>query len=375
MSLVESIRDDLVKVFTQPQADVLSQCVVRAHDALATKSDMHELRGVMIELVETQKETSAEVGRLAVAQSEMSTEVKRLAVAHVSLAEAQKETSTEVKRLAVSQAETSAEVKQMAMAQAETSAEVRRLAVAQVSLAEAQTETSAEVRRLAVAQTSMAEAQAETSAEVRRLAVAQTSLAEAQTETSAEVRRLAVSQAETSAEVGRLAVSQSALMESQREVVRELADLNRVVGRLSVRSDKTAGWALEWLVGKHLPAYLGTRIRRCRIVGVMDVVESLEADVAQGTLTAEDVNEFRRADLVATGMVDGETLYLVGEVSCKSDNDDVLRAARRAAVLGKAGRRVQSFVACEAIDPIPAELARREGVWVIQEGRLLTAAG
>jgi hypothetical protein len=207
----------------------------------------------------------------------------------------------------------------------------------------------------------MAEAQAETSAEVRRLAVAQTSLAEAQTETSAEV--------------GRLAVSQSALMESQREVVRELADLNRVVGRLSVRSDKTAGWALEWLVGKHLPAYLGTRIRRCRIVGVMDVVESLEADVAQGTLTAEDVNEFRRADLVATGMVDGETLYLVGEVSCKSDNDDVLRAARRAAVLGKAGRRVQSFVACEAIDPIPAELARREGVWVIQEGRLLTAAG
>jgi hypothetical protein len=319
MSLVESIRDDLVKVFTQPQADVLSQCVVRAHDALATKSDMHELRGVMIELVETQKETSAEVGRLAVAQ--------------VSLAEAQKETSTEVKRLAVSQAETSAEVKQMAMAQAETIAEVRRLAVAQVSLAEAQTETSAEVRRLAV------------------------------------------SQAETSAEVRRLAVSQSALMESQREVVRELADLNRVVGRLSVRSDKTAGWALEWLVGKHLPAYLGTRIRRCRIVGVMDVVESLEADVAQGTLTAEDVNEFRRADLVATGMVDGETLYLVGEVSCKSDNDDVLRAARRAAVLGKAGRRVQSFVACEAIDPIPAELARREGVWVIQEGRLLTAAG
>jgi len=326
MSLVESIRDDLVKVFTQPQADVLSQCVVRAHDALATKSDMHELRGVMIELVETLKETSAEVGRLAVAQSEMSTEVKRLAVAHVSLAKAQ----------------------------AETSAEVRRLAVAQTSLAEAQTETSAEVRRLAVAQTSMAEAQ---------------------TETSAEVRRLAVSQTETNEEVRRLAVSQSALMESQREVVRELADLNRVVGRLSVRSDKTAGWALEWLVGKHLPAYLGTRIRRCRIVGVMDVVESLEADVAQGTLTAEDVNEFRRADLVATGMVDGETLYLVGEVSCKSDNDDVLRAARRAAVLGKAGRRVQSFVACEAIDPIPAELARREGVWVIQEGRLLTAAG
>jgi hypothetical protein len=247
--------------------------------------------------------------------------------------------------------------------------------VAQTSLAEAQTETSAEVRRLAVSQ-------AETSAEVRRLAVSQAEtsaevgrLAVSQAETSAEVGRLAVSQAETSAEVGRLAVSQSALMESQREVVRELADLNRVVGRLSVRSDKTAGWALEWLVGKHLPAYLGTRICRCRIVGVMDVVESLEADVAQGTLTAEDVNEFRRADLVATGMVDGETLYLVGEVSCKSDNDDVLRAARRAAVLGKAGRRVQSFVACEAIDPIPAELARREGVWVIQEGRLLTAAG
>ena len=225
--LAESIRDELVKVFTVPQSEVLAQCLVRAHDALATRSDVHDLR------------------------------------------------------------------------------------------------------------------------------VAMTALAEQQKLTSASLRDLEEQQKLTSASV------------------RDLADTVRT---LHIRTDKTAGWALEWVVGNRLPAYVGRQIKRCRVVGPMDVIESLENRPAIRELSDEDLDQLRRADLIATGVIDDEKIYLVGEVSFTADNDDVLRAARRAVVLRKIGERAQPFVACDAIAPISAELARREGVWIIVEGRLLTPA-
>ena len=232
--LAESIRDELVKVFTVPQSEVLAQCVVRAHDALATRSDVHDLRVAMTALAEQQKLTSAEVH----------------------------------------------------------------------DLAEQQKLTSAELRDLS----------------------------------------------------------------------HTVADLADTVRTLHIRTDKTAGWALEWVVGNRLPAYVGRQIKRCRVVGPMDVIESLENRPAIRELSDEDLDQLRRADLIATGVIDDEKIYLVGEVSFTADNDDVLRAARRAAVLRKVGERAQPFVACDAIAPISAELAQREGVWIIVEGRLLTPA-
>jgi hypothetical protein len=283
MPLAESIRDELVKVFTVPQADVLASCVVRAHDTLATRSDMHELRVAMTELAEQEKKTGLLVSELA---------------------EQQKETSKEVR-----------------------------------ALAEQQKETSKEVR----------------------------ALAEQQKETSKEVRELAEQQKQTSKEVKELA-------EQQKETSKEVKELAGIVRTLSIRTDATAGWALEWLVGKHLPAYVGRKIRRCRIIGIMDLVEPLEDDPTTCLLTADEIDELRRSDLVATGTIDGGSIYLVGEVSYTADNDDVLRAARRAALLQKAGHQAQAFVACDQINPIPAEMARRDGVWVIRKGRLLEPA-
>jgi hypothetical protein len=281
--LAESIRDELVKVFTVPQAEVLARCVVTAHDALATRSDVHDLRVAMTALAEQQKLTSAEVHDLA---------------------EQQKLTSASLRELEEQQKLTSAEVRDLAEQQKLTSASVR-------------------------------------------------DLAEQQKLTSAEVRDLAEQQKLTNAEV------------------RDLADTVRT---LHIRTDKTAGWALEWVVGNRLPAYVGSQIKRCRVVGPMDLIESLEDRPAMRELSAEDLDQLRRADLIATGTIDGDTIYLVGEVSFTADNDDVLRAARRAAVLRKIGERSQPFVACDAIAPISAELARREGVWIIVEGRLLTPA-
>jgi hypothetical protein len=153
-----------------------------------------------------------------------------------------------------------------------------------------------------------------------------------------------------------------------------VADLADTVRTLHIRTDKTAGWALEWVVGNRLPAYVGHQIKRCRVVGPMDVIESLEDRPAIRDLSDEDLDQLRRADLIASGVIDDERIYLVGEVSFTADNDDVLRAARRAGVLRKVGERSQPFVACDAIGSISAELARREGVWIIVEGRLLAPA-
>ena len=267
--LAESIRDDLVKVFTVPQAEVLTQCFVKARDTLATRSDIHDLRTALTDLAEQQKITSAEVRELA-------------------------------------------------------------------------------------------EQQKLTSAELRGLSHTVAGLAEQQKITSAEVRDLAEQQKMTSAEVC--------------ELTRTVADLADTVRTLHIRTDKTAGWALEWVVGNRLPAYVGRQIKRCRVVGPMDLIESLEDRPAIRELSAEDLDQLRRADLIATGVIDDEKIYLVGEVSFTADNDDVLRAARRAAVLRKVGERSQPFVACDAIGSISTELARREGVWIIVEGRLVSPA-
>jgi hypothetical protein len=253
--LAESIRNELVKVFTVPQAEVLARCVVTAHDALATRSDMHDLSVAMTALAEQQKLTSAEVRELA--------EQQKL-----------------------------------------TSAELRGLSHTVADLAEQQKLINVELRGLS----------------------------------------------------------------------HTVADLADTVRTLHIRTDKTAGWALEWVVGNRLPAYVGRQIKRCRVVGPMDVIESLEDRPAIRELSDEDLDQLRRADLIATGVIDDENIYLVGEVSFTADNDDVLRAARRAAVLRKVGERSQPFVACDAIGSISAELARREGVWIIVEGRLLTPA-
>ena len=188
--LAESIRDELLKVFTVPQADVLSKCVVKAHDTLASRADVHDLRTAMTQLAEQQKLTSAEVRDLA---------------------EQQKLTSAEVRDLAEQQKKTSAEV-------CELSGQVREL--------------SGEVRELSV-----------------------------------EVRELAVQQKQTSVEL--------------RDLTRTVADLTGSVRRLDIRTNKTAGWALEWVVGNRLPAYVGREIKRCRVVGPMDVIESLEKTISK----------------------------------------------------------------------------------------------
>lgn len=90
MSTISQIRDRLMEVFSQKQADVLAHVVVEAHDDLCTRSDLNSLTGVVKELAEAQVRTEARVEELAEAQKRTETRVGSLAEAIIDLTVTQK---------------------------------------------------------------------------------------------------------------------------------------------------------------------------------------------------------------------------------------------------------------------------------------------
>jgi hypothetical protein len=161
--------------------------------------------------------------------------------------------------------------------------------------------------------------------------------------------------------------------ESQRHTDGPLSGLTNAVERFATiqkktmtRLNKSAERSFATYTRTHLPAYLGRHMRKCRVISADDLLDTVE-----GRLADVEIDDLLRADLVATALVDGTPTHLVGEVSCTADNDDIVRAARRAEHLRKAGLAAMAFVACEAIAPKMAEFASREKVRVLIEGRLL----
>jgi len=353
MSFAASIRDQLVKVFTPAQADVLAECVVRANDTLARRSDMHDLQAAMTTLAEAEARTESRLEQLVEAQSHTESRLEQLV-------EAQSRTESRLEQLAVAQSRTESRLEQLVEAQSHTESRLEQLAVAQ-------SHTESKLEQLAVAQSHTESRLDQLTGTVADLTTNVQTLNHTVADLTTNVQTL-------NHTVADLTTNVQSLNHTVGDLTTNVDTLNDTVRTLGIRTDKTAGWALEWLVGNRLPAYVGRVIKRCKVVGPLDVIDGIEARIGLGHFTEDELDDLRRTDVIATGTVDNDRLYLVGEVSFKADNDDVLRAARRAALLAKAGERTQPFVACDAIDPIPAELARREGVWVIVDGKLLTSA-
>ena len=190
------------------------------------------------------------------------------------------------------------------------------------------------------------------STDFSRLEAAMTNLAEAQARTDSEVKELAQAQARTESRVEELAGT--------------MTSFSTILNQLVIRSDRHEGSLLELRFRDRLPAYLGRFLRKGRVIQASDLLDQIEPKLAEAA-----VDDFLRADVVATGMVEGKTTYLVGEVSYTVDADDVMRAARRAACLVKAGLPTIPLVACETISPQTTAYARQEGVRVWVDGSLL----
>ena len=187
---------------------------------------------------------------------------------------------------------------------------------------------------------------------IDRLEAAVTNLAQAQARTETRVAELAQAQARTETRVEELAAT--------------MTSFANVLNQLVIRSDRHEGSLLELRFRDRLPSYLGRFLRKGHVIQASDLIDQIEPKLAEAA-----VDDFLRTDVVATGLVEGKPTYLVGEVSYTVDADDVMRAARRAACLVKAGLSAIPLVACEKISPQTTAYARQEGVRVWVDGSLL----
>ena len=260
-------------------------------------------------------------------------------------------------------------LEKLAEAQGQTAANVGRLDAALEKLAEAQSRTAANVGRLDATMEKLAEAQSRTEANVGRLDAAMGKLAEAQGQTAANVGRLdaameklAEAQGQTAANVGRLDAAMERLTDAQ-------ADMASALQRLTIRTDDAAGRSFELQFRERLTAYLGRFLRRGKVVPNDQLLGEIEP-----RLTPREVDDVLRADVIASGSVEGKTTYLVVEVSWTGDTEDIVRADERATLLRRAGLAAIPLVACNVISPESAAMAKLRQVRVWCNGSLLESA-
>lgn len=148
------------------------------------------------------------------------------------------------------------------------------------------------------------------------------------------------------------------------------------VGQLTDHVGELKGQGLEYRYREHAPAYFSRLIRKCRVVGSVQLTEQLEEAVDRGVLSQRDQNSVTLADLVLRGrrLADGREVMVLVEVSWVIDRNDVRRAADRAALLAKLGTPVMPVVAGGSVTEPAAAMARSLNVQQMLNGRVLDSA-
>ena len=201
---------------------------------------------------------------------------------------------------------------------------------------------------------------------VSRLDRALTGLAEAQVRTESRVEELARAQARTEARVEELAQAQARTEVVVARLLESQSQMQDAIRRLTIRTDALIGRTFELQFRDRIASYLGLFMRRCRLVDVGDLIDTLEAHLSQ-----DEISDVLRSDAVAIGIVNGVTTHVVVEVSSTADADDVARVRRWADMMARAGLPAIGMVACESIAPECLELSDEAGVRVWRNGRLL----
>jgi hypothetical protein len=239
-------------------------------------------------------------------------------------------------------------LERLAEAQARTEVKVAELAAGQRQLAEAQTRTEANVAHLDATVAKLAEAQARSEANIAHLDTTVAKLAEAQARTEVNVAHL-------DATVAKLAEAQTAMATA--------------LGRLTIRTDDVVGRTFELQFRDRLTAYLGRFLRRGKLVPNDRLLDQIEPH-----LSDREVDDVLRADVIASGLVNGEQTHVVVEVSFTGDVDDIVRADERARLLRRAGLPAIPLVACNAISPESTAFAKGRQVRIWLNGSLLESA-
>ncbi|MDR7483632.1 MAG: hypothetical protein QN183_07215 [Armatimonadota bacterium] len=235
-----------------------------------------------------------------------------------------------------------------------------------VRLLEQHPEWRAELRRLLLTEEilSLPQVVRELAEEVRRLAAAQRrteerleELAAAQRRTEERLKELAAAQRRTEERLEELAAAQRRTEETVQLLVRDVAGLK--------------GESLERRYRERAASYFQRILRRIRVIDHQQLGLLLDEAVDSQRLGMEERADLLEADVVLAGVVEGEGVYLVAEVSGVITAQDVRRARRRAAVLEKAtGRRTLPVVAGERLLEEDRETVEEAaGVWKVVDGR------
>ena len=207
---------------------------------------------------------------------------------------------------------------------------------------------------LRAAVTDLAVAQRHTEQHIDRLEAATLALAAAQQRTEQRVEELAAAQQRTEQRIEELAAAQ------QRT--------EGILQKLVIRVGKNTGKILEIDYRDKAFAYFGTLLRKVKVVSLQDLEPVFEQHLSEAEISA-----LVPLDLLVSGQLrrsdqPDDVVYLAVEVSAVIDNNDVVRAQQRAALLRRAGYRTVAAVAGEEITEGALTSAAARSVLVVQDG-------
>ncbi len=192
-------------------------------------------------------------------------------------------------------------------------------------------------------------------------------LAEAQKRTEQRVAELAEAQRQSEVRLTRLEAVVAELAEAQKRTERTVQALAERQQAMGEQLGRTIGRQLESYYRDRAYAYFGRILRKTQVVSLQELEPELETVLSEREL--EDVSLL---DLLIRGQVaqhpQRPDVFLAFEVSAVIDRGDVERSLRRAALLRKMGYPVVAGVAGEDITHGALEAARREHVFVVQNG-------
>jgi hypothetical protein len=157
-----------------------------------------------------------------------------------------------------------------------------------------------------------------------------------------------------------------ALTESQRGTEYALTELIRRVKGMGSQLGEMRGDWLEWRYRTRAGAYFSKLLRRVHVMEAEELDALLDEAQERAVLSEAEADDVRWADLVVRGRRrdTGEATYAVAEVSAGIGADDVVRAERRAALLGRIGPTLAT-VAGEWIAAEAEQSAPRFGVHIL----------
>jgi hypothetical protein len=174
-------------------------------------------------------------------------------------------------------------------------------------------------------------------------------------------------------DVGTLKVDVHTLKTEVGTIKTDTGALRADVGTLKDGIGELRGKSLENHYRAAGSPFFGALLRHPYVLSRGEVTDLLDEAVNRGVLSQDDAVEVQRADLIVRGTrrTDGVPVYLVVEVSWTVDTNDVERAARRAALLAKAGTIVMSVVAGEKIGEPARLLAPTRHVWQMTDDEIV----